>query len=145
MREKREKQEDGPGLRKTVPYDGPLISQGSVPRGQERQPQLCGSLGAQLFAAREPFAAEFFCHVFVRNCLARLDLGSALGHGLKDVQMIEHVVEAAIIWELVQQGPDCLFRGLQKPSLLRTQYNAWNSSQFALSGSFRQSQRVPNA
>jgi hypothetical protein len=59
----------------------------------------------------------------VRDRSASLDRRPALRHRLNDVQMIKHIVKAAIIWEPIQQGPYCLFRGLQKPSLLRTQYN----------------------
>ena len=75
------------------------------------------------FAADQPFAAELVGNLFVWDCSASLDVGTALSHRLNDVQMIKHVVQAAIIREPIQQGSHCLFRGLQKPSLLRTQYN----------------------
>jgi hypothetical protein len=64
---------------------------------------------------RNPFAAELFRNLFVWDRSASLDVGPALSHRLNDVQMIKHIVQTAIIWEPVQQGPYCLFRGLQKP------------------------------
>ena len=42
---------------------------------------------------------------------SRLGVGYASGDGLHDVEVVQHVVETAVVWKPIEKCPNGLFRG----------------------------------
>ena len=62
-----------------------------------------------LRAAGQPFPAKFFGDLFVGECTPRFDICSPAGHGLDNVQVVEHVIQTAVVWESIQHGLHSFF------------------------------------
>ena len=58
-----------------------------------------------------PFAPELKGYLFMGEGSARIGVGHASRDGLNNVQMVQHVVETAVVWEPIEKRPDGLFRG----------------------------------
>ena len=62
-----------------------------------------------LRAAGQPFPAKFFGDLFVGECTPRFDICSPAGHGLDNVQVVEHVIQTAVVRESIQHGLHSFF------------------------------------
>jgi hypothetical protein len=51
------------------------------------------------------------------ECSAGIAIGNASGCGLNDVQVVQDVVKAAVVWQPVEKGSNCVFRGHNNPRL----------------------------
>jgi hypothetical protein len=69
-----------------------------------------GPLESRLPAAEPPSPPKVARDLFVRDELLGLRLAAALGDSLEDVQVVENVVERAVVGKLVQKLADYLLR-----------------------------------
>ena len=58
-----------------------------------------------------PFASELEGYLLMGEGPARSSVGHAAIDGLDDVQVVEHVVQTAVIREPIEKHANCLFRG----------------------------------
>ena len=70
----------------------------------------------------QPFAAQVSGDLFVRNDAIRLDVCQASTDRLDDVQVIQHVVQAAIVWETVKKSSNGIFDGHESEKSGRFEY-----------------------
>ena len=57
-----------------------------------------------------PFAPQLESYLFMGEGSACLGVGHASGDGLDDVEVVQHVVETAVVWEPIEKCPNGLFR-----------------------------------
>jgi len=55
------------------------------------------------------------------ECSAGIAIGNASGCGLNDVQVVQDVVKAAVVWQPVEKGSNCVFHGHNNPRLPKRQ------------------------
>ena len=50
------------------------------------------------------------------ECSAGIAIGNAPGGGLNDVQVVQDIVKAALVWQALEQGSYCIFCGHDNPT-----------------------------
>lgn len=57
----------------------------------------------------KPLPAHFGDNLFVRNEPTSIAIRQALIDGLHHVEVVQHIVQAAILWQSVEKSPNGLF------------------------------------
>jgi len=74
----------------------------------ELRRETLGHAVPRLLGAESPLAPKLFRDLFMGNAEARIELLDSLVDFREDVQVVEHVLECALVRKALEEGTDCV-------------------------------------